>query len=105
MRTRDAAARPRVARTLSFWLPGLGQLYNGDWLKGAGLLAASALLGARLDDEYPLASLLSCVVPVSPRRLAICAAALGVAWLWGIVDAHRSGLRRLADDRAATPRR
>jgi hypothetical protein len=85
-------------------MPGLGQLYNGDWLKGAGLLAASALLGARLGDEYPLASLLSCVVPTSPR-LAIYGAGLGVAWLWGMVDAHRSELRRLAADRDATPRR
>ena len=68
------------ATRLSFWIPGLGQLYNGEWLKGIGLLAASTLLAARAADAYVLA-----------------AAGLSVVWLWGVHDARRSG-------RVETPR-
>jgi hypothetical protein len=35
------AERRRCAAQLSFWLPGLGQLYRRRWLRGAALLAAS----------------------------------------------------------------
>lgn len=33
----------RCAAQLSFWLPGLGQLYLGRWWRGAALLALSWL--------------------------------------------------------------
>ena len=33
--------RTRCAARLSFWLPGLGQLYQRRWWSGAALLAAS----------------------------------------------------------------
>lgn len=35
--------RARCAGILSFWLPGLGQLYLHRWWRGAALLAASWL--------------------------------------------------------------
>jgi hypothetical protein len=62
-----------IARRVALYTPGLGQLYNGDWLKGIGLLAASALLAARFAQA-------SALVPVG----------LGVVWLWGFHDARRS---------------
>ena len=61
------------ASRLSFWVPGLGQLYNGEWLKGVGLLAASTLIAVSAGDGYVLAS-----------------AGLTLVWLWGVHDARRS---------------
>lgn len=39
------AERSRRAARLSFWLPGLGQLYLRRWCTGAALLAASWATG------------------------------------------------------------
>ena len=46
--TRDPSHAACVAWHLSFWLPGLGQLYRWDLLKGFALLVASWLLSDRV---------------------------------------------------------
>lgn len=39
---------PKVAALLSAVLPGLGQFYNRQWIKGAGFLAATLVIDAGL---------------------------------------------------------
>jgi hypothetical protein len=40
---------PKVAALLSALLPGLGQFYNRQWVKGAGFLLATVAIDAGLD--------------------------------------------------------
>ena len=81
-----------VAVILSGIFPGLGQLYNRQWLKAAAFLVAGAWLSwisarALPSDLEALAS-----APVSREALAEIGVLL-VVWTWSIVDAWRHASR------------
>jgi hypothetical protein len=71
-----------LAAALSAILPGVGQLYNHQWLKGMGFLTAVLVLSAsmrrRMILEEP--SLIAMLVVVTLFAIAI----------WSVVDAYRS---------------
>lgn len=71
-----------LAAALSAILPGVGQLYNHQWLKGMGFLTAvlviSASMRRRMILEEP--SLLAMLVVVTLFAIAI----------WSVADAYRS---------------
>jgi hypothetical protein len=71
-----------LAAGLSAILPGAGQLYNHQWLKGAGFLIAVMVLSAVIRRRLLLAE-------PSLMALLFAAALLGLA-VWSVVDAYRS---------------
>ncbi|HXF94191.1 MAG TPA: DUF5683 domain-containing protein [Nitrospiraceae bacterium] len=88
---------PAIAAFLSALFPGLGQLYNGQWAKGAAfffvaLLIIGALLSA-IDVERFEQSLLADEVPSNLGLLLTLAAFLLLLALWSIVDAMRMARR------------
>jgi hypothetical protein len=85
--TRDPRRLARLAWHLSFWAPGLGQLYKRDLLKGAALITASTLLSDKLVGLYPLQGLVACAAPRSPGLLILHLGTLTALWLWCIHDA------------------
>jgi len=70
-----------LAAALSAILPGAGQLYNQQWLKGIGFLAAVMVLSAVMRRRLILAepSLMAMLVVFVLFGLAI----------WSVVDAYR----------------
>ncbi len=71
-----------LAAVLSAILPGAGQLYNRQWLKGAAFLIAMVVLSAFIQPETLL---------FEPSAMALLplVALLGLA-IWSVVDAYRS---------------
>ena len=79
-------ARQGASLILSGIFPGLGQLYNREWIKGALFLAAGAILTwifLRMAPTDPLA-----LVEPQPR-LMLAGVVLLALWLWAIADAWR----------------
>jgi hypothetical protein len=68
------AERRRCAGQLSFWLPGLGQLYLRRWITGATLLAASWIASDR--------AWYGCSATWTVAALAL--------WLVAVADARRT---------------
>ncbi|HLG23032.1 MAG TPA: hypothetical protein VI382_09465 [Candidatus Manganitrophaceae bacterium] len=86
----------RVAFILSGLMPGLGQFYNQDWLKGIGFF-----IGAIVMTEISLSGISWEMIfrgdtPVSFGSLLFRLAALAAFWIWSIVDADRSAQRKNA---------
>ena len=88
----DPGARRRqvVGLVFSGIFPGLGQLYNREYLKGLLFAAAGAVLSWLASRQIP-ADLLALAQPSSALMLPL--AALLALWLWAIVDAWRVGGR------------
>ena len=61
---------PGVAAVLSFFVPGLGQIYNGEFGKGFGFIAGIIISG------------ILCAIYIGFILLLIL-------WVWAIIDAHR----------------
>lgn len=63
-----------IAAVLSFFIPGLGQIYNGEFAKAAGFILGTLIAGllTHIYIGFPL---------------------LVVIWIWAIVDAYNSGKR------------
>jgi hypothetical protein len=83
-----------VAALLSGLLPGLGQLYNRQWAKGAGFFLAIVILdaafGVSADALKLLQSAAAGVPTVDAGTLVLrMLPMLGLA-IWSIVDAARS---------------
>jgi hypothetical protein len=70
---------------LSFWLPGLGQLWRCEWLKGGALLLASLKSSQIFVDEAAKI----CSTSRSLPRLVLWLVAATAVWLWAVVDARR----------------
>ena len=74
---------PALAFLLSFWIPGAGQGYNGQWSKGVGMFAGElvsvGVFAASIDD---------CAEGVGDCGVTI-AGFIGVVgfWLWSWIDA------------------
>jgi hypothetical protein len=67
----------RCAAQLSFWLPGLGQLYRGRWLSGVAFLAASWWLTDAALAAWPRTPW--CAVATAVLALAVWIAAVSEA--------------------------
>ncbi len=81
---------PDFAAALSFWLPGLGQLYAQCWWRGVAVLAASAQLWGLAWERLSPGSLWACRWPEYPAQ-ATALWVLSIAlWLWNVRDARRA---------------
>jgi hypothetical protein len=71
-----------LAAALSAILPGAGQFYNHQWLKGMGFLAAVLVISASMRRRMILAepSLIAMLVVIALFTISI----------WSVVDAYRS---------------
>jgi hypothetical protein len=87
-RVRDRKAR--IAGTLSFWWPGLGQLYRREWTKGVLSIAASSALFQLAWCDAALGDVLACRCPAAPFPLIATSLALGALWFFSIRDARRN---------------
>ncbi len=87
---------PKVAALLSALLPGLGQFYNRQWMKGAGFLLATVALDAGLNVTSETISIFESIFLRAPadhvdlggfvlRMLPLTAIAI-----WSMTDAARS---------------
>jgi TM2 domain-containing membrane protein YozV len=74
--------RNAVAAVLSAILPGAGQFYNRQWIKGAGFFIAMVVLSAFIQPETLL-------FEPSVKALLPLVALLVLAF-WSVVDAYRS---------------
>ena len=88
----DPRARRRqvVGFILSGIFPGLGQLYNREYLKGVLFVVSSAVLTWLTFRAAPT-DLLALAQP-SPTLMLLMAALLAI-WLWAIVDAWKVAAR------------
>jgi hypothetical protein len=84
----DPAARRRqvLGFILSGIFPGLGQLYNREYLKGVLFIIPGAVLTWLVFRAIP-ADLLAVAQP-NPRLTLLLVLLVGV-WLWAIIDAWR----------------
>lgn len=84
----DPVARRRqvVGFILSGIFPGLGQLYNREYLKGVLFVVPSAVLTWLVFRAMPT-DLLALAQPSATLMLLL--AALLAIWLWAIIDAWR----------------
>ncbi len=81
-----ARRRQAVGFILSGIFPGLGQLYNREYLKGLLFVIPGAVLTWLVFRELP-ADLLALAQPGAAMMLLL--AALLALWLWAIIDAWR----------------
>jgi TM2 domain-containing membrane protein YozV len=72
-----------VAAALSVVLPGAGQLYNHQWVKGTGFLVPVMVLSALIRRRMLLAQ-----PSVTAMLVAVLLLALAV---WSVIDAFRLG--------------
>ena len=77
-----------VALILSGVFPGLGQLYNRDWLRGAAFLIAGVLLSWLVTRALPRDLEVLASAPLPAIALGALALLLAV-WIWSVVDAWR----------------
>jgi hypothetical protein len=80
--------RTLVAVVLSGIFPGLGQLYNRQWIKAVVFLVAGLALTWFLARALP-ADLEALVAAPPDRSVLIVAVVLLAVWLWSVVDAGR----------------
>jgi len=88
----DPGVRRRqvVGFVLSGIFPGLGQLYNREYLKGVLFIIPGAVLSWLASRAIPT-DLLALAQPSA--ALALLLAALLGLWLWAVIDAWRVGGR------------
>ncbi|MDX2168534.1 MAG: hypothetical protein SF182_15775 [Deltaproteobacteria bacterium] len=79
----------RCAAQLSFWLPGLGQLYRRRWLRGVAFLAASWWLSDVTLAAWPFTPW--CAAAAGSLAIGVWVAAVCDAR--GITDEHREPRR------------
>lgn len=85
----------RWALILSGVMPGLGQFYNGDWLKGVGFFIGGVLLSNLAFSDISLEAILAGTMRIS-ISLLIRLSVLTAFWVWSIYDADRSARRKNA---------
>ena len=90
---------PGVAAVLSFLWTGLGQIYNGQLVKGLIAAAIYMFLGVisymsavEFQRQASLARWFGGERP-SALGLGLRLTVLMALWIWGIVDAHRAAVR------------
>ncbi|OQX04518.1 MAG: signal peptidase I [Thiothrix lacustris] len=90
MQTDAKPRKPLLAALMSAILPGLGQLYNGDWRKALWLLLSFALL------TVPAIAVVALYLPMSWTfpALVIGLLLLIIIWLYGVTNAFRAARRQ-----------
>ena len=83
-----------LAATLSFWLPGLGQLYAESWTRGVAVFAASGLLTNLAWKEASATELWHGHWPESPVQAGLLWGLSLALWLWNVRDAGRTARSR-----------
>ena len=81
----ESRKSPWVAGGLSFVIPGTGQFYNGQWVKG-GLMLGGAAVSVGLMLDWAICNDHSNDCPQG----AIGAVGYFGIWLWSIIDASRT---------------
>ncbi|MEN9424288.1 MAG: signal peptidase, partial [Pseudomonadota bacterium] len=86
MQTDAKPRKPLLAALMSAILPGLGQLYNGDWRKALWLLLSFALL------TVPAIAVGALYLPISWTFPALISGLLllVILWLYGVTNAFRT---------------
>jgi hypothetical protein len=80
--------RKGIALILSGIFPGLGQLYNRQWTKGAGLLIAGVGLSWLVSRALPRDLDVLASTGLAPSSMAAAIVLLAV-WIYSLVDAWR----------------
>jgi hypothetical protein len=70
-----------VPAAASFFIPGLGQLINGESDKALGVFVVATVAGASFLASIPLVG-------------TVAAAVAGVTWFYGVVDGYVQGKKR-----------
>ena len=86
----NARRRQVVGFILSGIFPGLGQIYNREYLKGVLFIIPSAILSWLVGRATPT-DLLALAYPSAALMLLL--AALLAIWLWAIIDAWKVAAR------------
>jgi drug/metabolite transporter (DMT)-like permease len=98
METRRASS-PAVAGLLSAVFPGLGQVYNRQWGKGAGfllgLLVLAGILIASVDPQALQKAADAGAPPENIGQLFLLATLILAVAVWSIVDAVLSAKRSM----------
>lgn len=90
----------KVAAFLSAMLPGLGQLYNRQWAKGAGFLVATLIVDAGLGVTSETITVFQSAFLGMPGRnvdvggFVLRMLPLAAIAMWSITDAARTARRR-----------
>jgi hypothetical protein len=88
------AKDPSMATMLSFFLPGSGQMYAGERVKGGALLAIAATGGAIAVHSLSCAAASDCAMSTGGRVLGAAGMlAYFSSWIYGIVDAGDAARR------------
>ncbi len=96
----ESSRSPKAAALLSALMPGLGQFYNRQWLKGAGFLVATLVVDASLGVTSETMNVLQSAFLGAPGgnvevgSLVLRMLPLAAIALWSITDASRSAKRR-----------
>lgn len=85
---------PVIAAVLSGLVPGLGQFYNREWLKGTGFLIGLLILEGLLGVSNEMMKALQGTPPENPGAFLLRFLVVLAFALWSIVDAVRSAKRR-----------
>ena len=85
------AKRPVLALGLAFAFPGLGQLYNGQIVKGLVLLALP--MGVLVCVAAVAAVVAGDLATAALYTVASALLALVASWTYGMVDAYRTARR------------
>jgi len=85
----DAPRRKVIAFVLSGVFPGLGQLYNRQWVKGAAFAVAGVILSWLAERAVPADLVAWMTQPSIGTGLATSAVLLLAVWIWSAVDAWR----------------
>jgi hypothetical protein len=85
---------PVIAGVLSGLVPGLGQFYNREWLKGAGFLVGLLVLEGMLGVSAEMMKALQGTPPANSGAFLLRSLAVLAFALWSIMDAVRTAKRQ-----------
>ena len=80
---------PGLAAILSFFWPGLGQFYNGNFDKGLLMICFPVVV-------WPVVALSIVGILIVPHLLIVAVFAcliVPILWLWSVIDAYQSAER------------
>src|SRR6266849_9475566 len=94
MEAKGAVKYPWVAGILSGVLPGLGQFYNRQWLKGVGFLLGTMVVDAVLGVTAGMIKFFQSGAPPENTGLFLFGSFIVLALvIWSITDAARTAKR------------
>ena len=94
MEAKGAVKNPWVAGILSGVLPGLGQFYNRQWLKGVGFLLGTLIMDGVLGVTAGMVKFFQSGAPPENTGLFLFGALIVLALVvWSISDAVRTAQR------------